>query len=172
MATLRLQGEGGYHPRKQTSNPRHPSVDFYHSPVAVWVNSAPQPKRWGPRAHRGRGFQETCELNKNLLENTEFIISGFLAGILWDLTGMHSDNEWIVPSQHPVNLLRPAHNGYHLENSIFKCIFLNENVQISIRLSLEFVTEGPIYNNSALVQGMACCWLGDKPLLEPTSADL
>ena len=54
MATLRLQGEGGYHPRKQTSNPRHPSVDFYHSPVAVWVNSAPQPKRWGPRAHRGK----------------------------------------------------------------------------------------------------------------------
>ena len=53
MATLRLQGEGGYHPRKQTSNPRHPSVDFFHSPVAVWVNSAPQPKRWGPRAHRG-----------------------------------------------------------------------------------------------------------------------
>ena len=53
MATLRLQGEGGYHPRKQTSNPRHPSVDFYHSPVAVWVNSAPQPKRWGPRAYRG-----------------------------------------------------------------------------------------------------------------------
>ena len=33
--------------------PRHPSVDFYHSPVAVWVNSAPQPKRWGFRAHRG-----------------------------------------------------------------------------------------------------------------------
>ena len=28
-------------------------MDFYHSPVAVWVNSAPQPKRWGPRAHRG-----------------------------------------------------------------------------------------------------------------------
>ena len=28
-------------------------MDFYHSPVAVWVNSAPQPKHWGPRAHRG-----------------------------------------------------------------------------------------------------------------------
>ena len=28
-------------------------MDFYHTPVAVWVNSAPQPKRWGPRAHRG-----------------------------------------------------------------------------------------------------------------------
>ena len=28
-------------------------MDFYHSPVAVWVNSAPQPKRWGPWAHRG-----------------------------------------------------------------------------------------------------------------------
>ena len=27
-------------------------MDFYHSPVAVWVNSAPQPKRWGPRIQR------------------------------------------------------------------------------------------------------------------------
>ena len=35
-------------------------MDFYHSPVAVWVNSAPQPKRWGPRAHRGISQWETC----------------------------------------------------------------------------------------------------------------
>ena len=34
-------------------------MDFYHSPVAVWVNSAPQPKRWGPRAHRGNMLQWT-----------------------------------------------------------------------------------------------------------------
>ena len=34
-------------------------MDFYHSPVAVWVNSAPQPKRWGPRAHRGMPLPET-----------------------------------------------------------------------------------------------------------------
>ena len=37
-------------------------MDFYHSPVAVWVNSAPQPKRWGPRAHRGRILWETFEV--------------------------------------------------------------------------------------------------------------
>ena len=72
MATLRLQGEGGYHPRKQTSNPRHPSVDFYHYPVAVWVNSAPQPKRWGPRAHRGTNLGENWQI--------------FLAVWPWNLT--------------------------------------------------------------------------------------
>ena len=36
-------------------------MDFYHSLVAVWVNSAPQPKRWGPRAHRGfSSNQKSC----------------------------------------------------------------------------------------------------------------
>ena len=33
----------------------------------------------------------------------------------------------------------------------FKCIFLNENVLISIKISLKFVPEGPIDNKSVLV---------------------
>ena len=37
-------------------------------------------------------------------------------------------------------------------NNIFKCIFLNENVSISIKISLKFVPKGPINNTSALVQ--------------------
>ena len=50
----------------------------------------------------------------------------------------------------------------------FKCIFLNENVLISINISLKFVPKGPINNNPALVQLMAWCRPGDKPLSEPT----
>ena len=38
-----------------------------------------------------------------------------------------------------------------LEDDIFKCIFLNENVRISIKISLKFVPDGPIDNNPALV---------------------
>ena len=52
-------------------------------------------------------------------------------------------------------------------DAIFKCIFFNENVWISIKISLEFVLKGPIDSNPALVQIMAWCRIGDKPLSEP-----
>ena len=48
---------------------------------------------------------------------------------------------------------------------MLKCIFFNENLQISIKISLEFVPKGPII--PALVQIMAWCWPGDKPIFEP-----
>ena len=38
-----------------------------------------------------------------------------------------------------------------LADDIFKCIFLNENVRIPIRISLKFVPRGPINNIQALV---------------------
>ena len=53
-----------------------------------------------------------------------------------------------------------------LADDIFKCIFLNENVGISIRISLKFVPDVPIYNKPALVQIMAWHLPGDKPLYE------
>ena len=54
----------------------------------------------------------------------------------------------------------------------FKCIFLNENVRISIKISLKFVPKGPINNNPALVQIMAWRWSGDKQLSEPMMVSL
>ena len=65
------------------------------------------------------------------------------------------------------NTLRPRQNGRHFTDNIFKCIFLNENVWISINISLKFVPKGPINNISALVQIMAWRRPGDKPLSEP-----
>ena len=56
------------------------------------------------------------------------------------------------------------------QNHIFKCIFLNENVRISIKMSLKFVPKGPIDNMPALVQIMAWCQTGNKPLSEPKVA--
>ena len=38
-----------------------------------------------------------------------------------------------------------------LSDDIFKCIFLNENDRITIQNSLQFVPDGPIDNNLALV---------------------
>ena len=50
---------------------------------------------------------------------------------------------------------------------IFKWIFLNEIIWISIKMSLKFVPRGPIDNIPALVQIMAWRRPGDKPLSEP-----
>ena len=54
-----------------------------------------------------------------------------------------------------------------LADDNFKCIFLNENDRITIQISLKFVPLSPIDNKPALVQEMAWCWRGDKPLPEP-----
>ena len=65
------------------------------------------------------------------------------------------------------NTLRPRQNGRHFPDDIFKWIFLNENVWISINISLKFVPMGPINNIPTLVQVMAWRRPGDKPLSEP-----
>ena len=66
-----------------------------------------------------------------------------------------------------VNTLRPRQNGRHFPDDIFKCIFLNENVCITFKISLKFVPKGPIDKIPALVQIMAWRRTGDKPLSEP-----
>ena len=58
-------------------------------------------------------------------------------------------------------------NGSHFAGDIFKCIFLNENVWIRIKISLKFVPKGPINNIPAMVQIMAWRRPGDKPFSEP-----
>ena len=65
------------------------------------------------------------------------------------------------------NTLRPRQNGRHFADDIFKCIFLNENVWIPIKISLKFVPKGQINKIPALVQIMAWRRPGDKPLSEP-----
>ena len=62
--------------------------------------------------------------------------------------------------------LRLRQNGHQFVNDIFKCIFLNENVWISIKISLKFVPKGLINNIPALVLIMAWHWPGNKPFSE------
>ena len=57
-----------------------------------------------------------------------------------------------------------------LADDIFKCLFLNENDRISIKIPLKFVPRGQIDNKPALVQVMAWRRIGDKPLPEPMMA--
>ena len=50
------------------------------------------------------------------------------------------------------NTLRPRKNYHYFADDIFKCIFLNENIWISIKISLKFVPKGQINNIPTLVQ--------------------
>ena len=62
--------------------------------------------------------------------------------------------------------LRPRQNGRHFPNDTFKCIFLNENIYISINISLKFVPKVQINNIPTLVSIMAWHRPVDKPLSE------
>ena len=71
-----------------------------------------------------------------------------------------------------INTLRPIQNGRQFANDIFKRIFLNENIKISMKISLRFIPKCPIDNSPALVQIMAWRLPGDKPLSEPMMVSL
>ena len=79
----------------------------------------------------------------------------------------HVQVPWLPLVCCQLNTLRPGQNGLHFADDIFKRIFLNENVRISLTISLRFISKGPINNIPALVQIMAWCRPGDKPLSEP-----
>ena len=64
-------------------------------------------------------------------------------------------------NENPITTLRSRPDGRPFPDEIFKCIFLNENVWISIEISL-FVPKGPINNNLALVQIMPSRRPGEK----------
>ena len=78
----------------------------------------------------------------------------------------------VIITLQDINTLRPRQNGSHFADDTFKRTFLNENVIISIKISLNFVLKGPINNIPALVQIMAWRRSGDKPLSEPMMVSL
>ena len=112
--------------------------------------------------------------------------------ILWNQSSGEISHEHFVPKQHKVsyyyvylniscygfiddillllNTVRPKQNGRHFPDDIGKCIFVNGNVWISIKISPKFVLKGPINNIPALVQIMALHRPGDKPSSQPIMA--
>ena len=109
----------------------------------------------------------------NMCINVQCIISGLLLIFHLGNIGFH-----IAPHSCPpiiswgVNTLRPSRNKQHFADNIFRRIFFNKNVCISIEISLRFVPKGQINNIPALVQIMACCPSGDKTLSEPIMVSL
>ena len=68
--------------------------------------------------------------------------------------------------------MKQRQNGHHFADDIFKRIFFNEKVLISIKISLKFVPKGPIDNITALIQIMARYRTDDKPISEPMLVSL
>ena len=67
-----------------------------------------------------------------------------------------------------INTLKPRQNGPHLADDIFKYIFLNKKVWIVNKIFLNFITKGPIDNESSLtflcnglVPQQAIIWTND-----------
>ena len=83
--------------------------------------------------------------------------------------GIH---RWPVNSPHrgPIYTLRPRQYGRHFPDDIFQCVFFNENIKISITISLKFVLKCSIIYHPALI--MAWCRPGDNPLSEPMKVSL
>ena len=75
-----------------------------------------------------------------------------------------------ILAQLPMNTLKLRQNGRHFPNDIFEHILFNENVGISIKMSLKCVLYDPTNNNPVWVQIMAWCQLGNKSLAEPMMA--
>ena len=48
------------------------------------------------------------------------------------------------PVDQQINSSPPGENGRHFADNIFRCIFVNENFCILIKISLKFVPKGPI----------------------------
>ena len=62
-----------------------------------------------------------------------------------------------------VNTLTPKQDGHHFVDGILKCLLFNENVRLSIKISMNIVSSGPVNNNSVIAWRRT----GDKPLSEP-----
>ena len=78
----------------------------------------------------------------------------------WCLLVLACSLGWIISSL-------PEKNGHHFTDNICKCIFINEKLYILIQISRKLVPKSPIGNKPVLVQVVAWCGTGNKPLPEP-----
>ena len=105
--------------------------------------------------------------------NGDMKLSGIgLQCVVINVMGLFTDDWWVCNTKdnsalQNINTLRPIQNGRRFADDIFKCIFLNENAWISLKISLKFVPKVQINNIRALVHIMAWRRPGDKPLSEP-----
>ena len=135
-----------------------------------WTQSEPIMTHFLWRAYTSAGIKHHVSSNSlGAMPNDNALLLGIAVGHIVNIAFYYpvlgSINEGL-------NTLRPRQNGRHFPDDILKCIFLNENLWISINISLKFVPRGPINNIPTLVRVMAWRRPGDKPLSEPTMVRL
>ena len=87
----------------------------------------------------------------------EFIIASIWKPDVCQKHAFISTNETAHMAWHKsffLNTLRPRQNGRRFADGTFKRTFLNENIMISIEISLKFIPKGPINSIPAWVQIM------------------
>ena len=138
------------------------SLDTYSSDVSVldgflFFFFFPRPEPWKCRdPFIGIGIIKIELLWDGNSYHGKTICYWMAAGV-FSLWGSH----WL-----PLTQWGQDENDYHFANSIFKCIFLNENFLILNNISLKYVTWGLINNIATLVQIIAWHPTCDKPLSE------
>ena len=60
----------------------------------------------------------------------------------------------VIPLRYVLTRLPPGQNGRHFTDDIFEYIFMNDKFCILIEVSVKFVLEGHIDNQTALVQAI------------------
>ena len=94
-------------------------------------------------------------------------VCGFLFVLFCVCVFLSFHNRWML------NTLRPRKNAWwSFRRRYFRFVLLNENIWISIKISLKFLPKGPINNIPALVPIMTWRRPGDKPLSKPMMVSL
>ena len=88
-----------------------------------------------------------CLVFANILSDTSLFVFIFMLSLASSFVDTLL-SVWTRLVRHSLlfNTLRLRQNGHHFPDDIFNCIFLNENVWISTKISLKFVPKGPINN--------------------------
>ena len=135
------------------------------------------PPHWLPYSHTRKNIPQNA--GKPLRKASGYISRGFFfpkspfrccistLAVHWSKSTQRQKLPWGA-FKNTFNTLRPKQDGRHFADNIFKCIFLNENIWILLKISLKFVLKVQINNIPALVQIMVCRLVVAKPLSEPT----
>ena len=123
------------------------------------------PIQYGRRICAGNRYQEHGKVITSQLRTSvhSFSFRNYVRVIL--------SNRWHAQTRPrcscAVSSLKPKPNCRNFADDIFKCIFVNENILISLKISLKFIPKVRINNIPSLVQIIAWHRPGDKPLSEP-----
>ena len=79
---------------------------------------------------------------------SSFTLLYFMSQVVTQMHGTVSCTHWFM-YRLLLNTLRPRQYGRRFADDTFKRIVLNENIRISIKISLKFVPKDPINNNPA-----------------------